>query len=382
MGMYGGQLTGLRARREDDLREAQFREKQRQARGSEQMRERQFGLQTRQYEEGAKRAEAQLGLERQAGARAERSGLMAERKMMDEQKATKYSRTYEAALMGDMDTALQTFNQGLDPRKHATHIMVDENKNLVIGRRGDTATVEYEKLRRYLPKDPIEYAAAQKSQKKPTANELDWEAELALRDAAEQYEFKRDKVTKDILPEQARVFRTGKKTGLSTPEVAMHMGLKPILPPEIQTKLTDIDKQVAGLRTGWAWTPSGRIEERANMVLKRQALFAQKYQILDQAVATDPAVQAANQQLVQQFSAFDTNQDQQINELDADYQGAQQLVDRMKSNPALRAALIQAHGAAAIGQAEALVKAVQQKAKLTAERRVGLGKAFGGQQGK
>jgi len=274
--------------------------------------------------------------------------------------------------MGDEDEAVRIFNMDQDPMKHVTGITIDADGNMMIDRRGKEGKVPYDQIRRYLPRDPTEGVARSGGGLTGgmTTDQKNWMAEKAYYDAQGQYQFDPDDKN------QPGAFKTAVKAyGGNKEAAAADMGLKMRLPPNIQSAMDTIDAKITAATQKkdhpGLWNSAAKSAEAAAQI----ALLEQNKQALyDQAIQQDPVVQAANQALVKQFSSFDTNQDQQINELDQDYQGAQQLVDRMKANPALRTALIQTHGAAAIAEAEALVKAVQQKAKLTAERRVGLGK--------
>jgi hypothetical protein len=98
----------------------------------------------------------------------------------------------------------------------------------------------------------------------------------------------------------------------------------------------------------------------------------------EQAELLDPVRQMADQQLIQQFPAFDQNRDGSIDrveaqQLEADVQEAQQVIDLIGKNPQARSAALSRFGAAQIAEWEALVTAVKKRASLTAQRRVGLG---------
>ena len=417
MGMYGGYLTGRRLRRQDDLQQSKFEEDRRQAELSNQRQDRVYGLQEqkfeedkvqtglkgirsdreyelrkKQYGEQSRRADENVALGKRDEARKEAEAQRKTQQDVENRAAGRYGNAYQAALMGDEDEAVRLFNMDQDPMKHITGLTIDEQGNMLIDRRGVQAKIPYDQIRRYLPRDPTEGVGRSGGLTGAISpQERKYQGLLGYHRAAKQYEFpkdKKDRTGNTVLPGAQDAFVASQEAGRSPEQGAMELELPMKLPPEVTEEVKEIDDRLEELsksaeldrlqeKTPW-WAISGkqawegfRIRQaRAEILLLEQ----RKQALLDQAVLGDPVVQAANQELVQQFSGFDSNQDGQIDELDQDYQRAQQLVDRMKANPALRAALIQNHGAAAIAEAEALVKAVQQKAKLTAERRVGLGK--------
>ena len=364
MGMYGGLLRGRRARRQDDLREAQFDERRRATGALEGYRERQMGLQERQFAAGERQRDRQYGLEKRREARLQTAQQRAAQAEREKRRTTRYGRAYQAAAMGDGDEALRIYNEGVDPRKHATSIVVDENKNLIIDRRGDSATIAYDTLRRYLPKDPIEYAEVQKGGGATGTDVKNYRGLLAFHDAAQVYDFPKDDEGKP-LGGPKRAFVAAIKAGKSPEQAAMELGLKAKLPERAESRIAEIDATLEGLME----KKRRSAEERAEI----EALKAHREAILANAVRnSDPVVQAANQQLVQQFPGFDTNQDQRIDELDKDYQTAVRIVDIISKNPQAKAAFMQRYGGQVIAQAEALVKAMKQREALIAERRVGL----------
>jgi hypothetical protein len=191
MGMYGGYLTGLRQRKQDDLQrdqfglqERRFAEDQEQAGISNQRQDRAFGLQEekfaedqrqtglsgvrsdreyslrkKQMEEQSRRAEEGLGLTKRSAARADAE---AQRKADEERQkraSERYGNAYQAALMGDEDEAVRLFNMDQDPMKQITGLTVDEQGNMMLDRRGHTAKIPYDQIRRYLPRDPTEGVA-------------------------------------------------------------------------------------------------------------------------------------------------------------------------------------------------------------------------------
>jgi hypothetical protein len=134
------------------------------------------------------------------------------------------------------------------------------------------------------------------------------------------------------------------------------------LPPPVKKMIGGLDGAIQGMQeAGVTGTPL-------------EVLTSQRDMMLNGIVQQDPAVQAADRQIAQQFGAFDTDGNGQIDELDADYQRAQRIVDMIAQNPTAKTKIMQQYGGTVVAQAEALVQAVKQREKLTAQRRVELGK--------
>ena len=394
MGMYGGYLSGRRARKEDDLRQSQFglqeqkfAEEQKQYGLSGQRQDRAYGLQEqkfqedkvqtglqgirsdreyqlrkKQMEEQARRSEEGLGLSKRAAARADAEAQRKADEDRQKRAADRYGNAYQAALMGDEDEAVRIFNMDQDPMKHVTGITIDADGNMMIDRRGKVGKVPYDQIRRYLPRDPTEGVARSGGLTGGlTGDQKTFAAEQGWMNAQDQYDIPTDQDTGRPKTGYAGTFKAGVKVYGSPEGSAAAMGLQMKLPPPVKEMIGGLDAAIRGMQEAGVTGP------------QFDTIVQQRDMMLDGIVQKDPVVQAANQALVKQFSSFDTNQDQQINELDADYQEAQQVMDLIGKNPQARSAALARFGAAQIAEWEALVTAVKKRAALTAQRRVGLG---------
>lgn len=368
MGRYGGRLKGLQARQAYDL--AQSREDRAENQYAQGVRssDRQYGLATErerragdQFAEQKRRSGVSEGL-------ATRSEKRAESKYLDERQASRYSRAYQAASLGDTGNALMVYNEGIEPGKQIDDISVDENRNLVLSRRGSPATIPYDKLRRYLPKDSTDYLREQQkygigkvspaTRRRETAKGK-YDLGLKIMGMSSRWTAGDGGEIKDDGELKKRV-GAGLAAGVPEEQMARQFGLIPNKEmAKREARIGALGKKIEGHESALAkgdenwWFQSRR--KLANKLKDEQAGLMDK-------------------QIVTQFQTYDTNQDNVIDELDADYNEAIKVTDYLAKNPDKRQAVLNRYGAQEVAEIEALVQAIKQRETVKAKRRVGLGK--------
>ena len=148
---------------------------------SSQRANRQLGLQARSADAARRRADRDFALRERKAAEGSRIARAAEKRAIrDEQRKDEAFRlekgalsrreslqresqmmsslgsAYQLAAFGNEDQALAMLNRGLPMNKMADSIAVDDNGDFLIGRRGVVDRVPLARIRRFIPRDPME----------------------------------------------------------------------------------------------------------------------------------------------------------------------------------------------------------------------------------
>lgn len=355
----GGRLAGLRARKSDELAAA-----------------------------AGKRAEQSQGL---AIGRAEREaeafeigktrGAREDTARKQQESMNRYPGAYQAASFGDTTKAIAILNEGRDPGQFIDGIEIADNGDMMISRRGDVGKISFDRIRRFLPKYP--------SAKGLTSTSPGYKFSGAQSVATFEKLY-------DLEEADARTIKAvedGLRTGQTPQDVAEALGI-PLKRgierglgrrKEIDEEIADHKKKIArgDKRFGLANVRSreeaiDKLEKERDNIdipggLRRPDEGTQTQGGLS-LQESEESPQVLDTQSIEITKEFDTNKDGKVDNLDQAYAVAKKAVEIAGMSEGKRKRMIEKFGQRRFAELEALVSAVEKKAKVDAENRVGLAK--------
>lgn len=407
---YGGRVQGLQIAAREDREErrlraaedasiqnriAREREEKRvgrqqalrssEASRSRRLQERRVGLEEGRMAESDKRADRDLALqERRMGlteAREKRYGTQQDSAAATAQQDAAMKRmadAYQLVDMGFEDQALEMLNESLPPGKRATSI-AREGDTFLIGRGDEVDEIPLSQIRRYLPRDPA--ATAKKAPLTPGDKFAKTKADInAIKDFGKRWGIE------EIKSDQRRTILEGIAADRPEEEIAKTAGVEEsyqygIDKKALQKTKDDIAKHEIALGKGdkrtWRGQSRDKLVKSLNELRGKQETalgieteVAEPEEIVETPVEA-PVEETAPQQgdIIEMYPEYDDNKDGKVDQLDSMYQIAKEVVMVMGEG-ANRQALVNRYGARKLADFEALVAAVEKKAREDAEMAV------------
>ena len=303
---------------------------------------------------------------------------------------------YQLAAFGQEDQALAMLNRGLPPNQMADSLVVDDNGDFLIGRRGKVDRIPLAQIRRFIPKDPMDTTSAMTRKvndaKARAFIEFSKEYDVSLLTSTQQKQIAEALAAGADPADLVAAYNLTKSSAAQVRDDAQ---------AQVAALTAEIDaisaKQEAGdYRT--AWGRKRDAAKRTRLMAERMALMSRHGIQTSEAEAEDQAEprgtgvirtdkgemtvedlrsEKPRSELIQLYPEYDSNDDGQIDTLDQDYADAKRAVTIAQSSPEARKKIIeyldeQTNGAGArmFLEFEALVQAVEKQARTAAEERV------------